>query len=247
LIQLLGVADLMRLPASRSLKRLLWVVVLIAALLALALSFVLEHIGVPPRSLAPYVERRSSGHNPFIVRTGQLMSRVLIAADRGNHRPATQLQLRIGAETTAAPQSGARLLNGSRTLLVSSSDEAIKAIAEARPGDVITFLPGKYRFSGRALDVLRAGTSENRITVRAANLDSVFLEFNMVEGFHVHAPYWTFENLNIQGICSDHSSCEHVFHIVGNATHSISKIIGSPISIPISRSTDLPTACPIMV
>jgi parallel beta-helix repeat protein len=202
---------------SGFLKPVLWAALVIVAITAIALSFVLERTGVPPRLVAPYLERRASGHNPLIVRTGEWMSQTLISLDRGEQRPPIPQQLRIGAQA-ATTMSVASVLNGSEKI-VASSDEAIKAIASARPGDVITFLPGAYRFRGPSIDVRNAGRKENRITVRAARLDTVFLEFEMTEGFHVLAPYWTFENLNIQGVCADHSSCEHAFHVVGQGSY----------------------------
>jgi len=53
--------------------------------------------------------------------------------------------------------------------------------------------------------------------VRADGLGEARLEFSMLEGFHVMAPYWTFENLTITGTCEKDSDCEHAFHVVGKA------------------------------
>lgn len=86
-------------------------------------------------------------------------------------------------------------------------------------GDVITLLPGRYRFSGKYIAVDQPGTRSGGITVSAGRPGTVFLEFDMLEGFLVTAPYWTFENLNIRGVCSDHSNCEHAFHVVAGAAH----------------------------
>jgi hypothetical protein len=49
----------------------------------------------------------------------------------------------------------------------------------------------------------------------------VHIEFNAQEGFVVAHPYWVFENLGIQGVCKDHTSCEHAFHVVGNGAHLV--------------------------
>jgi nitrous oxidase accessory protein NosD len=49
------------------------------------------------------------------------------------------------------------------------------------------------------------------------------LEFDMVEGFLVSAPYWTFERLVIRGACADDSSCEHAFHVVAGASHFVAR------------------------
>jgi len=37
-----------------------------------------------------------------------------------------------------------------------------------------------------------------------------------LEGFHVTAPFWVFENLEIRGICDSDKRCEHAFHVTGN-------------------------------
>jgi parallel beta-helix repeat protein len=94
----------------------------------------------------------------------------------------------------------------------------------AQPGDTISFLPGVYRFQGaNYLEAKQAGRPDQPITIRAEQPGTVQLEFNLVEGFLVTAPYWTFENLTIRGVCNDHSSCEHAFHVVGKASHFIAR------------------------
>ncbi|MDB5794189.1 MAG: right-handed parallel beta-helix repeat-containing protein [Noviherbaspirillum sp.] len=126
-------------------------------------------------------------------------------------------QLGVGAKavTTAPPGQP----SASRIVLVASQDDVMKALANARPGDVITLLPGTYRFNSRSLDVRQAGTKDKPIMVRAERLDTVFIELNTSEGFAVSAPYWTFENLNIRGVCKQHTYCEHAFHVVGNGSY----------------------------
>jgi hypothetical protein len=209
-----------KMPSSPLLKRLSLAAAFVVTTMGVTLSYVLEQIGVPPRALGPYLERRASGHHPVIVRTGEWMSHTLVSLDRGEQLPLMAHRFAIGAQANAAPV--ARDVNGSG-ILVSSTDEAIKAIATARPGDVITFLPGVYRFRGRSVDVRQTGTDRQRITVRAAHLDSVFIESDATEGFIVAAPYWTFENLNIRGVCSDHSTCEHAFHVAGKGSYFIAR------------------------
>src|SRR5207237_3397883 len=56
-----------------------------------------------------------------------------------------------------------------------------------------------------------------RITVRSEQPFTAVLELGTVEGFLVTAPYWTFEDLTIRGICSVDGACEHAFHVVGDA------------------------------
>jgi hypothetical protein len=42
-----------------------------------------------------------------------------------------------------------------------------------------------------------------------------------VQGFHVAAPHWHFENLAMRGVCRQHDGCEHAFHVVGAASHVV--------------------------
>jgi parallel beta-helix repeat protein len=99
---------------------------------------------------------------------------------------------------------------------VSNASQLINAVNNAAPGDVITLAPGTYDVNQNLLSD-NAGTAAQPIVVRAAVLGQAFIRFNAVEGFKVSAPHWTFENLDIQGVCATHSSCEHAFHIVGQA------------------------------
>ena len=107
--------------------------------------------------------------------------------------------------------------------MVHSSEQAIEAIGRANPGQLITFVPGVYRFAGGYIGVSRPGTSRQRIVVRAEQPGTVTLELATVEGFLVDAPYWSFENLTITGVCTAHATCEHAFHVVGNATDFIAR------------------------
>ena len=42
-----------------------------------------------------------------------------------------------------------------------------------------------------------------------------------LEGFKVSAPYWNFENLDVEGICADDDDCEHAFHVFGDAEWTV--------------------------
>lgn len=99
---------------------------------------------------------------------------------------------------------------------VATTTELIAALAAANPGDVITLAPGTYAVSAN-LRCDRAGTAGAPITVRAEQLGSAVIESSAVEGFHVTAPHWRFEHLEMHGVCADDSSCEHAFHITGLA------------------------------
>jgi len=47
-----------------------------------------------------------------------------------------------------------------------------------------------------------------------------FLRSSAAAAFEVKAPWWTFEDLDIEGTCSSHDLCEHAFHIIGQADHT---------------------------
>jgi hypothetical protein len=181
-----------------------------------------EHLGLAPRTLAPYVEKRSSGHNPTIVGLGRFASQTLTTLDRGMlDAPLAMAAMRLGAQLQPAGK------DGPASVPVANPNELRAAFGKAQPGDVITLAPGTYRFSARALDVNRPGQENSPIVVRAARPGSVRIEFDQVEGFRVSAPYWRFENLTIVGVCADDSYCEHAFHVVGAGRHfaSINNVI----------------------
>jgi hypothetical protein len=123
------------------------------------------------------------------------------------------------AATTAAATTTATA-GGARSVLITDVAQLRAAIADARPGDVITLAPGDYLAHGQSIDIGRAGTAHAPITVRTPQQGSVTLHFALLEGFHVRAPHWVFENLTIVGACRDHGDCEHAFHVVG-AAHNV--------------------------
>lgn len=196
-----------------------WSLLAALALLALAgaltAALLLQEKGVTPRALAPYVAKRTSGHNPTIVQAGQFAARTLVALDRGEPGLPGPLPTAFGAQS-GPPTSGPA---GGKVQLVASADDARRAFGAAMPGDVISFLPGRYRFTGAAPAALQAGTRGAPITVRAAQPGTVTIEMDAVEGFLVNAPWWRFENLIITGVCQHDSDCEHAFHVVGAAHH----------------------------
>ena len=173
----------------------------------------IDHVGRAPRTLAPYIEKRSSGHNPLIENTGRRVAAILTALDRGSADvPPARLALIAGAQPRPAGQDGA----GIRV----ATPEALRAaLLQASPGDVITLAPGTYRFQGKSIDVPRAGREDAPIVVRAAQPGTVHIELDTLEGFVVGAPYWRFENLDIDGVCRADDDCEHAFHVIGNGHH----------------------------
>lgn len=104
-----------------------------------------------------------------------------------------------------------------RQVTVTDAESLRKAINGAKAGDIITLAPGVYHFSGRSIPAGDGGSPNAPVIVRADRPGEVRLEFNMLEGFHVKTPYWVFENLEIKGVCNNHNSCEHAFHVVGEA------------------------------
>ena len=194
-----------------------------ALLLALAVTaaaggaLLLQGQGLAPRALAPYLERRTSGHNPVITGTGAWLAQRLTALDRGAIQPPIAGQLTIGAQPGAAGTPGA-----GRSVPAASPAQVRAAIAGAVPGDQIVLAPGTYRFDGK-LAVERPGSPSQRIALRALQPGTVLIEFDTVEGFAVTAPWWTFENLTIRGVCKHHDDCEHAFHVVGDASDFIAR------------------------
>ena len=197
----------------RALVRLFVVTVVAALLVAVAGALFLEQRGITPRALAPYIEKRTSGHNPAIVAAGLWSVAALTWLDRGVAAPHLAVFPAVGA--------GASLTSNARTAqrrLVTGSDDLLQALAAAAPGDVITMLPGRYHFS-TPLTVNRPGSVAAPIVVRAEQAGTVDIALALTEGFHVSAPYWRFENLTIRGVCTSHYECEHAFHVTGAATH----------------------------
>jgi parallel beta-helix repeat protein len=197
------------------------------------LAALVDRARIPPRELGPYLEHRASGHRAAIVKVVREFDHALLAVDRGE--PAAHHPMPVPV-LAATPAPGPL-----RIVTVTSADDARRAIADAHAGDAITFAPGTYRFEGRSIAVQRAGTADAPIVVRADVPGSVVLEFDILEGFHVMAPYWTFENLVIRGVCRDHSDCEHAFHVVGNGSHFVARhneIVDFNAHFKVNRSRD---------
>jgi len=191
--------------------------VALLALGAIGAAYVVEQVGVTPRALAPYIEKRISGHNPVIVKAGQVSAALLLRLDRGEPALPAALAVTLGA------QPGAVGVDAAGAIMVATPDALRAALAQANPGDTITLLPGMYRFGGAPLDVNRPGRAGLPIVVRAAKPGSAQLEFDLVEGFRVKAPHWRFENLAIRGVCGEDRYCEHAFHVVGAASHFVAR------------------------
>ncbi|MBX3206034.1 MAG: right-handed parallel beta-helix repeat-containing protein [Labilithrix sp.] len=101
---------------------------------------------------------------------------------------------------------------------VSNPTELRAAIAAAKAGDEIVLAAGTYAISGPNLSCSASGTPAQPIVVRSATPLAAKLELSTVEGFLVSGPSWHFEGLDVVGTCATDSTCEHAFHVVGDAT-----------------------------
>lgn len=181
----------------------------------------LQSEGITPRALAPYVEKRSSGHNPVITGTGQWLGGMLHDQDRGEAVPFALPALLVGAQP--APVAGT--VDGSAAgpaIRVASADALRRAMASANAGDRITLAPGVYRIDS-PLYALRPGLPKLPIVVRGEGPGEAVLEMKTREGLVVGAPHWTFENLDIRGSCARQEDCDHAFHVVGKGRHFVAR------------------------
>jgi hypothetical protein len=178
--------------------------------------YYLQSQGVTPRALAPYLLKRTGGHNPLIEGAGRFTSTTLLELDRGQAGPYLPPALLLGAQPEGPPAPAGR------ERLVATIEEARRALADAVPGDVITFLPGEYAVRATVY-ASRPGTPSAPIVVRAARPGTVAISVATGEGFTVTAPWWRFENLTLRGACADDEYCEHAFHVVGNAHHFVAR------------------------
>jgi parallel beta-helix repeat protein len=104
-----------------------------------------------------------------------------------------------------------------RIVAVQDSTGLAQAIAAARPGDDIVLSAGVYAITGK-IAAKAAGTAAAPITVRAGSTLAAHIRSAGVIAFEVTAPYWHFADLDIRGVCSNDTDCEHAFHVVGNAS-----------------------------
>ena len=101
---------------------------------------------------------------------------------------------------------------------VSTAAELTTAISGAKAGDTLVLAAGTYKISAK-LSCAASGTATAPITVKSATPLTAKIEFDTVEGFAVTGPYWTFQGLDIKGVCADDNNCEHAFHVTGAATN----------------------------
>jgi hypothetical protein len=196
---------------ARRTAQILLILTLLAGVAAGASAWYLQTAGVAPRALAMYIERRAEGHRPLVVDSVGWVARALTVLDRGDGATLALPELRIGAQPRVTAQDSA-----GQEVLLGTSAEVRRAIEQARPGDVLTLLPGHYLF-GQPLALARPGRPDSKITLRARVADSAVIEFDTVQGFVVTGSDWRVENLTIVGACTRQTDCEHAFHVVGAA------------------------------
>jgi hypothetical protein len=205
---------------SKRFKRFGWTLLALILLAIVAMAFVIDQLNIPPRQLAPYLERRADGHQQVLVDTMRQASNMLQQLDRGTTLRHLPQQWNIGAQA----QAGSRAGGGANLVMVSTATELKQAINLAQAGQVITMMPGHYQINGDgSLEMHAAGKENAPITIRAERPGTVFVELNAGEGFKVSAPWWIVENLNIRGICQQQEFCEHAFHVVGKAAHFVAR------------------------
>ena len=167
--------------------------------------------GRTPGELIRYAKRRLSGHSKLEF----VALPVLDAVQRGVERLAPGMLSNLG--------KGQREVSGDIDLLadvyVGSVEELVRAMRAARPGQTIEIQPGQYEIRKR-LETGTAGSAASPITVRAARAGKVVLSVAVSEGIWLSQPYWTFENLEFEGVCEEDRYCDHAIHVVGGAHHA---------------------------
>lgn len=209
---------------ARAPRRLRFWLILLAVLGVLGLgafgavsASVLLSLGRAPRILAPYIEKRTSGHNPAIVAAGRQAAAWLRAVDRPPMRADLPWPGWVGASTARIAHADPAHIREVRSVA-----ELIQAVASANPGDVIELLPGTYRLTGYGLRIDRPGTAAAPITLEAHRLGDAVIEGQAVEAIKLSAPYWHIENLEMHGDCgTDDTDCDNAIHVVGAARYTV--------------------------
>ena len=186
----------------------------LAGIAAIWLTYL--HFNPTPGEIIRYTERRLIGHPKLefvalpTLKTWQSMV----------ERPIPDIEfptLGKGARQSFVAEANQA---PARVLAVRTPTELVEALASATAGTTIELQPGRYPVSQK-LTTGHAGTGDGPIIVRSKRLGDATLEFNILEGFHVTQPYWVFENLEITGVCTSDSNCEHAFHVVGHASATV--------------------------
>jgi hypothetical protein len=210
--------------------------ILLAGLLLLGASTAAAWYGYQQsnRSLGEvlrYLEKRLQGHNklemlalPGIHGLRQLIERPVPAAlptlSKGVQPTALPIQRYDAAGKPLPSNMAGGYSDLPASIMVSSDVELREAMAHARPGTVIQLAPGTI-LKARKFKTTVAGTAALPIVVRAAVPGSAMIEFASTVGFDISHAYWLFENLTLRGVCGEDGSCEHAFHIYGDARSTV--------------------------
>jgi len=101
-----------------------------------------------------------------------------------------------------------------------ADDNFAKYLEKARPGDVFSIYPGRYRINKQV--VLEAnGTKDLPIIVQPSGGGKVVIEIDSRMAFKIRGANWIFENIEFVGVCDSHSKCEHALQIAGKADNTI--------------------------
>lgn len=187
-----------------------------------------------PSEIIRYAERRLVGHPKLELFALPVLHAWRAQVERSVSGPLPSLgkgQQVAGLQHQAYRQNGQPLPSGetlgargnldhvSRKLLT-SMDEIEHALRHAQPGQVFEISPGTYSMT-KSLQIRQGGAPGRPIVLTARVPGNVVIESSALEGFHVNAPFWVFENLVIIGKCREHGHCEHAFHVVGKASGTV--------------------------
>ncbi|QHE85941.1 hypothetical protein [Hydrogenophaga sp. BPS33] len=163
-----------------------------------------------PQEIIRYIQLRLEGHPWLVALVGPTLRAVQIRYERP---PPLGALPTLGKGQQATSMAPAVPIKGT-VVRVRTAFALEQALLVAEPGTHIVIEPGLYRFS-RTLQLGKDGHRDMPIVVSAIRPGSVQLEFSQVSGIRVDRPHWSFENLNIKGVCTDHDNCEHAFHVLG--------------------------------
>lgn len=188
----------------------------------------LEQVGISPTALRQKLNHPSEEESAALI--AQLPDPRRWRGHGARVDAPTQVQLfdregRPQGTLPADPGQRRLLLDGRpqyrQELRVSDGAQLLRALNQAEAGSLITLEPGQYELNQRSIRLPRGGNRYQPIIVRAEQLGQARIRLETLEGFVVSEPFWIFENLEIEGSCSNHNQCEHAFHIVGRADATI--------------------------
>lgn len=106
------------------------------------------------------------------------------------------------------------------TDILITDDNFNKFLSKARPGDVFSIYPGRYRIT-KSAKLEANGTKDLPIIIAPSRAGKVVIEVDTEIGFKITGANWIVENLEFVGVCEKHGTCEHAMQIVGKADGTI--------------------------